>query len=156
MYWKCLLIWNKNKVCQIYFTCDTCQCFTQMGSGRWDYTRASEYQNYYVKVYGSLSSLTFSIFSSAGEPKKGTLPWCVGITENRCRHYNYQLFCLIPQWGRGCLLVSLVPMLEQKINWKLYFFQLSSAQHCRRLGLEKWYFSGKRVYFHNSDKKHCD
>ena len=31
-------------------------------------------------------------------------------------------------------------------------FNLNSAQCCRHLGAEKWYFNGKRVGFHNSDK----
>ena len=36
---------------------------------------------------------------------------------------------------------------------KCTFSKLGSAQHCHRLGSEKWHFSGKRVGFLKSDKK---
>ena len=49
-------------------------------------------------------------------------------------------------------------MLEKKKNDENgYFFQAGagSAQRCHRLGSEKWFFSGKRVGFHNIDKKNA-
>ena len=49
-------------------------------------------------------------------------------------------------WGGGRLLVSLVPMLEQKKNdQKGYFFKLCSAQRCHRLGSEKFAFLWEKI-----------
>ena len=43
------------------------------------------------------------------------------------------------------LLISLVPMLEQrKTIRKGISFKLGNAQRCHHLGSEKWHFSGKR------------
>ena len=50
------------------------------------------------------------------------------------------------------MLVSLVPMLEQKHTRNGKFFKLVSAQRCHRLGSEKLYLCGKMVDLYNSDK----
>ena len=53
--------------------------------------------------------------------------------------------------GGGRLLVSCVPMREQKKPTKTMrngaFYELGSEQRCHHLGLEKCYFCRKRVCF---------
>ena len=65
----------------------------------------------------------------------------------RLRFYKFSVH------GKGRLLVSLVPMLEQnkKTMRKGTYFKLGSAQRYHRLGSEIWYFRRKRVGLHRFD-----
>ena len=61
----------------------------------------------------------------------------------------------LPKTPGGCLLVSLVPMLEKKNDEKryMYFFQAGQCAVLSLFRVRKMYFSGNRVGFrHNSDR----
>ena len=76
--------------------------------------------------------------------------------DRKVKERNLMLFggvYSLPKTPGGCLLVSLVPMLEKKNDEKRYFSQAGQCAVLSLFRVRKMYFSGNRVGFqHSSDK----